>query len=274
DPSFTFYMFHTRAWELLAGGAVFLHEKSCVRLLSQRMRNSIAILCVVLLLVSVTGMLGMRSSGWPSAFTLLPVVATGLLIAVQSDLRLFRLPGVKFVADISYSWYLWHWPLIVLGTYFSLSRQWYYLLGVFVLSFILWAWSYYFVENNKFLRTPKGLSATAVLVILVTFLGTQLPIHKLFANPHEANLIAFQYHYPRERAAVQYGFGGPHLLSRSAFNDYDTTRLFQFSDTKPNYLLLGDCHAGMFADRKSTRLNSSHVKISYAVFCLKKKNIY
>src|SRR5690606_39866189 len=26
-----------------------------------------------------------------------------------------------------------------------------------------------------------------------------------------------------------------------------------------------------FADRKSTRLNSSHVKISYAVFCLKKK---
>src|SRR5690606_40357077 len=27
------------------------------------------------------------------------------------------------------------------------------------------------------------------------------------------------------------------------------------------------------ADRKSTRLNSSHVKISYAVFCLKKKRI-
>src|SRR5690349_10517905 len=26
------------------------------------------------------------------------------------------------------------------------------------------------------------------------------------------------------------------------------------------------------ADRKSTRLNSSHVEISYAVFCLKKKN--
>src|SRR5690554_7135648 len=27
-----------------------------------------------------------------------------------------------------------------------------------------------------------------------------------------------------------------------------------------------------FEDRKSTRLNSSHVRISYAVFCLKKKN--
>src|SRR5690606_39298317 len=28
----------------------------------------------------------------------------------------------------------------------------------------------------------------------------------------------------------------------------------------------------IYIDRKSTRLNSSHVKISYAVFCLKKKN--
>src|SRR5690606_13488485 len=31
------------------------------------------------------------------------------------------------------------------------------------------------------------------------------------------------------------------------------------------------CGAGAGGDRKSTRLNSSHVKISYAVFCLKKK---
>src|SRR5690606_41761696 len=33
---------------------------------------------------------------------------------------------------------------------------------------------------------------------------------------------------------------------------------------------VGDCTTGAI-DRKSTRLNSSHVKISYAVFCLKKK---
>src|SRR5699024_11950290 len=31
--------------------------------------------------------------------------------------------------------------------------------------------------------------------------------------------------------------------------------------------------ANKVVDRKSTRLNSSHVSISYAVFCLKKKNI-
>src|SRR5690625_2257510 len=34
----------------------------------------------------------------------------------------------------------------------------------------------------------------------------------------------------------------------------------------------GGGHAKIWRDRKSTRLNSSHVAISYAVFCLKKKN--
>src|SRR5690349_23918910 len=32
-----------------------------------------------------------------------------------------------------------------------------------------------------------------------------------------------------------------------------------------------DWEVGLAGDRKSTRLNSSHVEISYAVFCLKKK---
>src|SRR5690625_5918814 len=38
----------------------------------------------------------------------------------------------------------------------------------------------------------------------------------------------------------------------------------------PNLLMNGS--GGIAVDRKSTRLNSSHVAISYAVFCLKKKN--
>src|SRR3989442_9291209 len=36
-------------------------------------------------------------------------------------------------------------------------------------------------------------------------------------------------------------------------------------------LFVQPCDAVHHADRKSTRLNSSHVRISYAVFCLKKK---
>src|SRR5690606_14021467 len=42
----------------------------------------------------------------------------------------------------------------------------------------------------------------------------------------------------------------------------------EFEVVGAHFLLVKECDR----DRKSTRLNSSHVKISYAVFCLKKKN--
>src|SRR5258705_8961745 len=41
----------------------------------------------------------------------------------------------------------------------------------------------------------------------------------------------------------------------------------------PTGILWGPHRAYTVQDRKSTRLNSSHLGISYAVFCLKKKNI-
>src|SRR3712207_8145608 len=41
----------------------------------------------------------------------------------------------------------------------------------------------------------------------------------------------------------------------------------------PELLVLGPRQVSRRLDRKSTRLNSSHANISYAVFCLKKKTI-
>src|SRR5690606_34659848 len=55
----------------------------------------------------------------------------------------------------------------------------------------------------------------------------------------------------------------------------DQTLLDQRAEGDARFGALGACGLegiGVARDRKSTRLNSSHVKISYAVFCLKKKN--
>src|SRR5207253_7591196 len=43
------------------------------------------------------------------------------------------------------------------------------------------------------------------------------------------------------------------------------------ASTNPVHSLSGLLDQNVYGDRKSTRLNSSHVAISYAVFCLKKK---
>src|SRR5690349_22644752 len=44
-----------------------------------------------------------------------------------------------------------------------------------------------------------------------------------------------------------------------------------FAKRVPWWLVIVLAGIGIITDRKSTRLNSSHVEISYAVFCLKKK---
>src|SRR5690242_21468720 len=70
------------------------------------------------------------------------------------------------------------------------------------------------------------------------------------------------------------------------FNDTATTEIYTLSlhDALPIFFCAGssavrneialralNAFVGRWLDRKSTRLNSSHMSISYAVFCLKKK---
>src|SRR5690625_1971621 len=47
--------------------------------------------------------------------------------------------------------------------------------------------------------------------------------------------------------------------------------LYLTDNTRPEDIADAAASGIVFGDRKSTRLNSSHVAISYAVFCLKKK---
>src|SRR5438067_3947780 len=67
--------------------------------------------------------------------------------------------------------------------------------------------------------------------------------------------------------------------SRIAAQRKDPVELGEFRQLIAEYTLKSRSNIGVIEagasvkkDRKSTRLNSSHVSISYAVFCLKKKN--
>src|SRR5215813_4190040 len=83
----------------------------------------------------------------------------------------------------------------------------------------------------------------------------------------------------------------PYRSASFFFNDTATTEIYTLSlhdalpilkptsprpacGSSPRVLALASASRARSLDRKSTRLNSSHVRISYAVFCLKKKNIY
>src|SRR5439155_8309055 len=59
-------------------------------------------------------------------------------------------------------------------------------------------------------------------------------------------------------------------ISDSSLIKRDETRATLGGYAQDNFVITS--RLSLEADRKSTRLNSSHVAISYAVFCLKKKN--
>src|SRR5256886_9343487 len=66
---------------------------------------------------------------------------------------------------------------------------------------------------------------------------------------------------------IMYGPAGERRLS-----EYEVSWLGGYEGASP--VRVGNAAADQYQDRKSTRLNSSHSQISYAVFCLKKKDRY
>src|SRR5207248_11469871 len=95
--------------------------------------------------------------------------------------------------------------------------------------------------------------------------NTPPPTHTYTLSLHDALPIS-QSAGPTMKAIVVHQFGGPEVLKLE-----DVPK----PDPKEDEILVKVISAGVnsFEDRKSTRLNSSHRTISYAVFCLKKKNI-
>src|SRR5206468_9829939 len=68
------------------------------------------------------------------------------------------------------------------------------------------------------------------------------------------------------------GAGRPKNRCAKALACEHSARPASRSETRqPAAIIRGPCHSSQRQDRKSTRLNSSHDQISYAVFCLKKK---
>src|SRR3712207_7509932 len=80
------------------------------------------------------------------------------------------------------------------------------------------------------------------------------------------------------RAAAQGGKQGQHLPPMPDFEAVDVElsiiRLGRALDRHAAAVVPAVAGRHLHGDRKSTRLNSSHANISYAVFCLKNKRIF
>ena len=185
DPGPAYFATQARAWEFAIGGVV-----AVVLVRSERLQRARAVVSWAgLAAIATTFVLYTGAVPFPSWTALLPVAGTAAVISAGSPdvawapTRLFALRPVQYLGDISYSLYLWHWPLIVFGLA-VLGR-----LGfaghavVVVLALLLAAGTKRFVEDplrrvgGRLARPRVALLATAaamsvVLVASLTVAGT------------------------------------------------------------------------------------------------------
>ncbi|MES0049229.1 acyltransferase [Mesorhizobium sp. M0053] len=118
DPARAYFVTHTRIWELALGALLCL--SSAEMWFSERTRRVLGLAGIASILAAA--FLFSAKTPFPGYAALLPTVAAALVVVSgqsQSSFSAFALLKTRpfqFLGDISYSLYLWHWPIIVFFT--------------------------------------------------------------------------------------------------------------------------------------------------------------
>ena len=246
----TFFLLPTRAWELLAGSllAVFPWEvrSSPGRDKTIAVAGLLAIVFPVLFYDSETP--------FPGLAALPPVLGTaGVLFAAASSKGSFvawglSLPPVAFIGRISYSLYLWHWPVIVFVRHYYGHFGWREAIFALACSLFFSVVSWKFIEtpfrqNTLLKRRRSLLGATFFMSAAITAACTLLVVSKGLVDrfPNYDNLME-DTQYPGERFSSS--------LEEFRFEKLPLLGVDEPQGSKRplDFIVWGDSHAMMLCD--------------------------
>jgi peptidoglycan/LPS O-acetylase OafA/YrhL len=163
-----YYFFLPRVFEFLLG--------ACLTTAWAGQARRLPAVVDVLGVVSLAGLLLIAGSrgiidGYPGAWALVVCAATAAVILAGAHprawvARVLAVPPLLFLGEISYSLYLWHWPVFAFARYLGVGGGGGEVAACFVLSLLAGFCSYRLVEE-PWRRTRAGLLRSAMLLVVV-----------------------------------------------------------------------------------------------------------
>src|SRR6185312_3612719 len=165
-----FYMMPSRAWQFALGALVFLAVGTPnYQTGTRKLGTTWSLLAgwAGLAMVLAAALLIDGSVPYPGYWALLPTSVTALVLAAgtgpagwREANRWLSSQPMQAVGRVSYSWYLWHWPVLLLGAELIDARTSWNRLLLVLLSLLIAVLSYRFFEtpirhNRKLLAKPR-----------------------------------------------------------------------------------------------------------------------
>ncbi|WP_201864193.1 acyltransferase family protein [Microvirga soli] len=264
-PTFTFYMAPTRAWELLTGSLLAL---GLVPPTKNRMGREGLTLLGIALIASAVCLFSARTP-FPGEYAGVPVLGAALIIYASANTvtgRVLSLRPIVFIGLISYSIYLWHWPILVFAKYYLVDAlpSWGVILAI-ILSLLIATLSWRYIETpfrreEIVKRRPLFVGAAAVILVFITagILGllsggwvSRVPVEVAY-------LASFRNDVSPRRSDCHRGEGSAIALSRSCV--FGVPKL-------PEFAVWGDSHAVELAfalGRLAEQHGRSLMQVSYS----------
>ena len=248
DANAAFYLMPYRAWELLIGALVALSKTANAK--QSWFDEYLGAAGLLIIFISIFSF--NKTMTFPGWATLAPCVGAMAVLysgtSTQTYVKNFLShTPIRFTGIISYSLYLWHFPIIVFAILLYAPRGFGDKLLILFICFLAAVLSWYFVER-PFRGTPSRLTSGQTLLaggIVVSIASiaafyTSLINSKSSIPGKSADYLAVASYNQNDVYRV-----GTCLLTSNfnKFSTFDRDECLKLSDTKKNILIFGDSHA-------------------------------